>query len=352
MSHHNVIEREARIEAMDWVSRYFEDIGDHADYATLTLRTGEWLEALLGERIGNVGIRAIVAALYGNTTPQIELAQRIDRDGWRAVLEESDGIADWPSIASQRESLYAYAIDGVVIAPLSDVSARQKHLEDLFAEAERFMCLLPPNWEPSRGNSWSISGTYASALARWKLDRGEPVTVADIARLGRLDEKTVLNALGKHLHPDHRGLIAADEARRWLMGRRPQKFRPSRWLDPNDDQKSRSPTHKAKDPDIVMVPIDANGDAFLPTLARPTRGAGGGRLGFRIGAKGEEITVHDYFEALRALKEMRPARWRRPNTEGNWGIVRGQPNWRIMRRAEIDDLLVAAGFPIARSEEA
>ncbi|WP_439598766.1 hypothetical protein [Falsiroseomonas sp.] len=340
---------------MDWASRYFEDIGERADYQTLVLRSGEWLEVLLGERIAGTSMRALVVALHvgcGGSPSEIE--QRIDRDGWRAGLEESHGVADWPSISILAEQLYAFAIDGVVTDTRlpDDVEARRSHLEALFARAARLMELLPPNWEPNPRHPWSLSGTYASALARWKMDREAPITTAEIARLGRLDDKTVLNALGRQLHPDAKGLIAADEARGWLMGRRPRKFRPSRWLNASDDQDSRSPDRTDNEPDIVMVPVDAHGASFLPTLARQTRGTGSERLGFRIGAKGDEFVVHDYFEALDALKGMHPPRWRRPNAEGNWGIVRGEPNWRTVPRVEIDRLLHEAGFMATPSAQA
>ena len=354
MSHQDEGDREARLEAMDWVSRYFEDIGDHADHHSLVRRTGEWLEALLGEELAQPTMRALLLALYQYSGLPEDIGQRVDRDGWREVLEDAYLVADWASIARQTEHLYAYALEGVVIDTRvpDEIDARRAHLEQLFAKAARFIGLLPPNWEPYSGDPWSLSGTYVSALARWKLDRAEPVTTAEIARLGRLDDKTVLNALGRQLHPDAQGLIAANEARAWLMGRRPRKFRSSRWLDASDDQDSRSPERADKEPDIVMVPVDAQGEAFLPTLARPTRGAGAGRLGFRIGAKGEEFVVHDFFQALDALKGMHPPRWRRPNAEGNWGIVRGEPNWRTVPRAEIDRLLSKAGFAAAPSGKA
>lgn len=42
---------------------------------------------------------------------------------------------------------------------------------------------------------------------------------------------------------------------------------------------------------------------------------------FQVGAKGEEAKYDEYEEALRALRRMRTAHWRRPNSNGNWGIV-------------------------------
>jgi hypothetical protein len=46
-----------------------------------------------------------------------------------------------------------------------------------------------------------------------------------------------------------------------------------------------------------------------------------------IGAKGEEESVPDFFEALRKLAGMPTPRWRRRNAAGNWGIVRARGAW-------------------------
>lgn len=354
MGHQPALDAEAEVESMDWVSRFSLEVSGHADHQQLLLRTGEWLEQFVGLDVAARVMREALLGLYAvsshaaaaDTEGQEALGKRIDREGWRAVSADSDEFTDWPSLANLFEQLYAYAVDGVVIDTRlpDEVEPRRAHLESLFGRADRYMALLPPNWVLQPDYAWSLPGTYASAAARWKLDRGLPLTSAEVARLGRLDDKTVLNALGRHLLPDDRGTIPADAARKWLLGRRPRKFRPSRWRDPSDDQESRSPRRENDDADTVMVPVDGKGHAFLPTLARPTRGTGAGRLGFRIGPKGKEFVVHDYFGALDALKEMHPARWRRPNAEGNWGIVRAEPNWKPMPRAEIDRLLHAAGL--------
>lgn len=64
-----------------------------------------------------------------------------------------------------------------------------------------------------------------------------------------------------------------------------------------------------------LIPVAKCGSWFGPHLAR--------RGGFTIGAKGEELAYADYDEALAALRGMTVARWRRPNANGNWGIVAG-----------------------------
>src|SRR5690606_19444788 len=63
-----------------------------------------------------------------------------------------------------------------------------------------------------------------------------------------------------------------------------------------------------------LVPVARDGSWFSPDLQRP-------RGGFTIGAKGEELVVDSYAEALAQLRLMDVPRWRRPNAKGNWGIV-------------------------------
>ena len=63
----------------------------------------------------------------------------------------------------------------------------------------------------------------------------------------------------------------------------------------------------------ASVPFAKDGTWFGPHLAR------GGK--FTVGAKGEEEAHTSFERALEALTAMSIARWRRPNSKGNWGIV-------------------------------
>lgn len=69
---------------------------------------------------------------------------------------------------------------------------------------------------------------------------------------------------------------------------------------------------------FVRVPYyverDGSKSFFLPACRM---GAG-----YRIGPKGDETVVVDYWAALSLLTEMRPPRFRRPNAEKNFGIVK------------------------------
>jgi len=53
---------------------------------------------------------------------------------------------------------------------------------------------------------------------------------------------------------------------------------------------------------------------------------------YRIGAKGAEEDVADFYAALTRLNAMPVPRWRRPNEKGLWGIVSGVAWQRIEKK--------------------
>lgn len=130
--------------------------------------------------------------------------------------------------------------------------------------------------------------------------------VLDLALLTGMDEQSVRNALNKA--PEIRKIpipgskmfeISPSDAREWLRGR--GEFVPS------------VPSGK---PGQIKVPKAKDGSVFDSSCKAP-------RSGYRIGPKGEERHFDDYREALSALLAMPKQHWRRPNSEGRMGIVRG-----------------------------
>ena len=67
-----------------------------------------------------------------------------------------------------------------------------------------------------------------------------------------------------------------------------------------------------------MVPVARDGSMFTRSLSR------GGI--YTVGPKGAERRFDSYEQALAFLRNAPTAHWRRPNSEGNWGIVAGI-NW-------------------------
>jgi hypothetical protein len=66
----------------------------------------------------------------------------------------------------------------------------------------------------------------------------------------------------------------------------------------------------------MSVPVDSRGEAFDRTTCCRSGG-------YWVGPKGNEIKYSSYDDALDALRCMDVPRWRRPNKQGNWGIVAG-----------------------------
>jgi hypothetical protein len=73
--------------------------------------------------------------------------------------------------------------------------------------------------------------------------------------------------------------------------------------------------------DFVKVPYyierDGSKTHFLPNVRQAK--------GYRIGEKGSEQLVADYWEALELVRAMATPRFRRKNSEGNVGIVACKP---------------------------
>ena len=78
---------------------------------------------------------------------------------------------------------------------------------------------------------------------------------------------------------------------------------------------------------INGVPVSRDGSWFSPDTVS------GGR--YTIGPKGAERKIANYFEALAELMKMPTPRWRRPNGQGNRGIVAAVRFDRV-RRLDLD----------------
>ena len=74
--------------------------------------------------------------------------------------------------------------------------------------------------------------------------------------------------------------------------------------------------------DFIKVPFYVEGDGnktfFLPACRN--------KKGYTVGPKGKEELFTDYWTALNRLLELVPPRFRRPNPQGNFGIVTCAPD--------------------------
>jgi hypothetical protein len=69
----------------------------------------------------------------------------------------------------------------------------------------------------------------------------------------------------------------------------------------------------------IRIPIAADGTRFDPITWRRAGGSW-------VGPKGNEYKFVRFEDALAALNLMAKPSWRRPNSNGNWGIV-AAANW-------------------------
>lgn len=65
----------------------------------------------------------------------------------------------------------------------------------------------------------------------------------------------------------------------------------------------------------ILVPFATDGSCFNPSLKRTRTGK------YTVGARGNEVSFDDFEDAVKHLRAMEPAYWRRPNKAGNWGRV-------------------------------
>jgi transcriptional regulator with XRE-family HTH domain len=73
----------------------------------------------------------------------------------------------------------------------------------------------------------------------------------------------------------------------------------------------------------VLVPFAADGSCFNPSLRQPKTGE------FAVGTKGAIKKFKDFGEALKYLKTMEKAAWKRPNkTDGKEGVVVASGSWK------------------------
>ncbi len=79
----------------------------------------------------------------------------------------------------------------------------------------------------------------------------------------------------------------------------------------------------------TLVPVAGDGSWFCPDLLRAGQ--------FTVGEKGEERRLDTFEDALRALRQMAIPRWRRPNPQGNWGIVAGKRWARVAELQQAGD---------------
>lgn len=175
-----------------------------------------------------------------------------------------------------------------------------------------------------------LADLLARAAARLKVDRGERLTMADIALLLDVREPTVItNAHRKNfptVEDENRRYAEPADALPWMLK---QGYVPTTGL-PGASASALHSEAAVDADDLIFVPVARDGSWFGPDCRVSGR--------FTIGAKGAEEKHTDYFTALEALVRMPTPRWRRPNANGIPGIVTGL-RFDRMRRADLKRVL-------------
>lgn len=313
---------------------------------------GEWTALVFGEEKAADLMQAVADSMSAT-------GARLDIDNWREDWLAAEQTI-WPAFFDDLLDLNAFAQLGIFrpcrFAEEREMTAdersrldRQGDIADWVRERAaligKFFKLAP---EPEGYGAiydalWRVRD---KALARLNFDEGVPLTAQELALLSGVSLKRVQNAAyekgeGGPVMNKH-GRIEREGAMEWLT-RKDFKF--SIWqqiaalgplsagwgrdvsVDPalviNDDIAEEG---MEVEDDYVFVPVAADRTRFEPSAQR--------EQGYQIGAKGAEVYIADYFEALDALSRQATPRWRRPNEAGNWGIVSGV-TWERIRRSDL-----------------
>lgn len=176
---------------------------------------------------------------------------------------------------------------------------------------------------PSRCDDRVVSKIITVADGRRSIERKsgliEPLALAILGGISEGRIRNLMSGTSAEIRSVD-GKIPAPEAERWLQGR--AAFWPSIWSeDPLLEEENEMTA--------VRVPQASDGTVFHPGLRR--------RSGYMIGEKGQEFTIENYDAALRALSDMDVPRWRRPNSQGNWGIVKAS-GWTVLTRQDLNNI--------------
>ena len=280
------------------------------DLQELVERTGEWLEVLTGEpHAANAAMIYLFDALHHGP----DGAPAADRD-WRAEWAGgAQSSADSMRRGQDLTSLMFFSGFGVEPDVSGSPGDMRKAIEGKVAAFRAFVDSIPPGW----GEMQELRQVALASEARILLDTGQSVSPEQLAALSGLGFRSLQNLIAKKggpLRADADGRIGAETALEWLRDR--PDFKDSVWMDPNRevDDPEGGVLEGAVVADFLFVPVAGDGTALTPECRRPS--------GYQVGLKGEEKQFADYREALDYVASMTRPAWRRPNPNGNWGIVR------------------------------
>lgn len=295
----------------------------------LVLYTGLWIERLAGKEAAD----QTMAALCNS-------AGQKPADNWR----DGDSFqASSMMIASILTRLETYGVNGAFSKAYDGDSIGDCPLivADL-AAIGGLMEMVPDNWLQTAPNEQekeiTCSATlliYAQAIARYRLDTEQDLTLDDIALLSNLSPKSVLNATQRkrfgetRLGREKNNLVNNQNARDWLQER--NHFKPTQLG-------SQAVEGKETLENFVFIPCTADGIWFLPSTSCIYQGTGlnDGIYIINSDLLSESEFHDDYFSALEVLTNMKRPIWCYYNDKGKQALAKGT-NWVRRNRQQLLD---------------
>lgn len=325
----------AQDQTEDWVDHYLAHVPFEDLYRDLFVHIATELSLFVGHRLGQELVAILLEKLIRTFSCWDDtLRERVDA-GDLSLLRDFEIDFDWQEIAADFAHLFAFARYGY--GRHIDPANSRAEIQQLLAHFKEVVAV--PGIRAAAGDNFAwLEETYLAADARWEIDHGRSVTPEGLAVLAGLRSKTIANLLAaREITIDSEGRIPAAEAQRYLERRK--DFHRSTWQEPVESNQPSS----AEPPPLgeqVFVPLDSDGNPFLPSLARRGRD---GVARYTVGPKSEPEFVEDYWEALELLARMAIPRWRRPPVagKGGWSLVSGQEGWRRFPRADLQRMIEA-----------
>ncbi|MEY9387557.1 hypothetical protein ABIF93_005814 [Bradyrhizobium japonicum] len=319
------IKSNSQIPAEERAAIFHEQYGNDGDAAAtladIVTAAGNFLTRIVGKEEVDAGMARMIAGVLNASGGKLD-----DPSDWREALDGASSYcySEWV-LGTHLHDLAAYALYGIVLDGAENADEREENLERAISHAEQFLLATPASQWNIPTNS-DLHRFVLMARNRWALDHGKPIEPAALAVFGGVSEGRIRNMMSgeKRIFSPVEGKIHAQEALAWLSDR--PEFWNSIWREQALPQYAakHSPLERA-----VFVPVARDDSTFHPGLKR---GAG-----YTIGAKGSEIQVVEFEEALGELQRMPIPYWRRPNAVGNWGTVSGV-RWARLDAADLEIL--------------
>lgn len=321
-----------QIDADERWELFRETFGNEFDGAnalgSLVRACADYMTRILGPAPVDAAMPVMLAPLCGDKN-------------WREDLdaETTNLYSEW-ALGQKLHDLTAYATYGIFIRPDVSPESRKRELGGLVKEAAEFLACSPLElWDLADSEVHELTLVVNLAVDRWALDNGNAVTPSALAYFGGVSEGRIRNLMAgsDSKFTNENGRVPAHEALAWLSER--DEYWPSIWQEHRDlysdlaDEKPLS--------DATFVPVARDGSVFHPGLR-----SGGG---YTIGRKGNEQKAESFDEALRVLHQMPKPAWRRPNDNGNRGIVSGI-RWARLARASLDAVPEGSNFRLPDSD--